>query len=108
MGAAVKITRTDHTASELRVLAAKTRDVAQSRRLLAIAMVSEGSSRLDGARQTGMDRQTLRDWVHRYNEAGSGGLVSLPTPGPTSKRFCRKFPKRIRWSWEPWAGLCRE
>lgn len=85
MGAAVKITRMDHMPSELRGLAARTRDVAQSRRLLAIAMVREGSSRLDAARQTGMDRQTLRDWVHRYNEAGVAGLVSLPTLGPTPK-----------------------
>lgn len=85
MSAAVKITRMDHTPPELRCLAARTRDVAQSRRLLAIAMVCEGSSRLDAARQAGMDRQTLRDWVHRYNEAGVGGLVSLPTPGPTPK-----------------------
>lgn len=85
MSAAVEITRMDHTSSELRGLAAKTRDVAQSRRLLAIAMVREGSSRLDAARQAGMDRQTLRDWVHRYNETGIGGLVSLPTPGPTPK-----------------------
>ena len=85
MSAAVKITRMDHTPFELRVLAARTRDVAQSRRLLAIAMVLEGSNRLDAARQAGMDRQTLRDWVHRYNEADVGGLVSLPSPGPTPK-----------------------
>lgn len=85
MSAAVKITRMDHTPSELRALAARTRDVAQSRRLLAIAMVREGSSRLDAARQAGMDRQTLRDWVHRYNEAGADGLVSLSSPGPTPK-----------------------
>jgi len=85
MSAAVKIPRMDHTLSELRGLVARTRDVAQSRRLLAIAMVREGSSRLDAARQAGMDRQTLRDWVHRYNEAGVGGLLSLPAPGPTPK-----------------------
>src|ERR1700712_2218690 len=81
MSAAVKITRMDYTPSELRGLAAKTRDVAQSRRLLAIAMVREGSSRLDAACKTGMDRQTLRDWVHRYNEAGVDGLISRSAPG---------------------------
>ncbi len=62
MAAAVKITRMERTAAELRVLAAKSRDSAQSRRLLAIAMVLEGGSREDAARQAGMDRQTLRDW----------------------------------------------
>jgi transposase len=72
----------DHTAAELRVLAARSRDSAQSRRLLAIAMVLEGASREDAARQAGMDRQTLRDWVHRYNEAGPDGLISRTAPGP--------------------------
>jgi transposase len=79
---AVEITRTEHSAAELRNLAVKSRDAAQSRRLLAIAMVLEGSSREDAARQAGMDRQTLRDWVHRYNEFGADGLISRCAPGP--------------------------
>ena len=85
MAAAVGITRTDHTAAGLRDLAVKSGDPAQSRRLLAIAMVLEGSSREDAARRTGMDRQTLRDWVHRYNEAGPGGLMSRTAPGAQPK-----------------------
>jgi transposase len=28
-----------------------------------------------------MDRQTLRDWVHRYNAEGLGGLRDRPLPG---------------------------
>ena len=85
MTVGVKITRLDHTAGELRELAVKSRDSAQSRRLLAIAMVLEGGSREDAARQAGMDRQTLRDWVHRYNETGSAGLISRTAPGPQPK-----------------------
>ncbi len=85
MSAAVKITRLDHTAAALRGFAARSGDVAQSRRLLAIAMVVDGASRLDAARQAGMDRQTLRDWVHRYNETGVDGLLSRQAPGPTPK-----------------------
>ena len=85
MTVGVKITRLDHTAAELRELAVKSRDSAQSRRLLAIAMVLEGGSREDAARQAGMDRQTLRDWVHRYNETGSAGLISRTAPGPQPK-----------------------
>jgi transposase len=85
MSAAVKITQTDETPATLRALAARSRDTAQSRRLLAIAMVLEGSSRLEAARQTGMDRQTLRDWVHRFNEVGVVGLLSRRPPGPTPK-----------------------
>ncbi len=85
MTAAVKIIRIDYTATELRELAVKSRDAAQSRRLLAIAMVLEGSSREDAARQAGMDRQTLRDWVLRYNEMGVDGLISRSAPGPAAK-----------------------
>ena len=85
MTVAVRISWTDHTAAELRDLAVRSRDVAQSRRLLAIAMVLEGSSREDAARQAGMDRQTLRDWVHRYNAEGSDGLISRAAPGPQAK-----------------------
>ena len=85
MGTAVEITRTDKTAGELRMLAAKSRDAAQSRRLLAFAMVLDGSSRLEAARQAGMDRQTLCDWVHRYNATGVDGLVSQTPPGSMPK-----------------------
>jgi hypothetical protein len=67
MSAAIKITCTDHTSEAPGTLAANSRDAAQSRRLLAIAQVLDGVSRLDAARLRGMDRQTLRDWVLRYN-----------------------------------------
>jgi len=85
MTAAMKISRTDQTAAELRELAVKSRDAAQSRRLLAIAMVLEGASREDAARQCGMGRQILRDWVVRYNELGADGLISRTAPGPPPK-----------------------
>lgn len=63
-----------HTPEELRRLAARGRDANQSRRLLSIAAVLDGMSRADAARIGGMDRQTLRDWVHRFNERGPDGL----------------------------------
>lgn len=85
MSVAIAITCQDHSPAELRSLASKTFDAAQSRRLLAIAMVLEGRSRLDAARQAGMDRQTLCDWVHRYNESGVCGLVSRKAPGAAAK-----------------------
>jgi transposase len=37
-----------------------------------------------------MDRQTLRDWVHRYNAAGLAGLRNLKSPGPGSKLTARQ------------------
>jgi transposase len=82
MGAAVRITRTDRTAAELRAAAGKCRDGAQVRRMLALAMVLEGRPRTEAAQQNGMDRQTLRDWVHRYNVGGVVGLKSRQSPGP--------------------------
>jgi transposase len=55
-------------------LAASTKDANQSRRLLSIAAVLDGMSRADAAKIGGMDRQTLRDWVHRFNAHGPTGL----------------------------------
>ena len=62
---AVEITRTELSASDLRREAAKAKDARASRRMLALALVLEGKSRTDAAESCGMDRQTLRDWVHR-------------------------------------------
>ena len=74
MGTAIQITRFDFDAVGLRREARRTTDVAASRRMLALALVLEGASRADAAKAAGMDRQTLRDWVHRFNEQGLAGL----------------------------------
>jgi len=81
MGTAVGVTRSDHTALELRYHASKSTDGAQVRRLLALASVVEGRCRGEAAALGGMDRQTLRDWIHRHNEAGTEGLKSRRSPG---------------------------
>lgn len=81
MGQPIEITRLEHSASELRAFAAKSRDGDQVRRLLALALVLEGFSRTEAAERNGMDRQTLRDWVHRYNTDGVPGLRSSHGPG---------------------------
>ena len=75
---AVEITRVDLSAVDLRGAAARTHDAKAARRMLAIALVLEGRSRDEAARSCGMDRQTLRDWAHRYNEGGLGGLSDRP------------------------------
>jgi transposase len=73
----------DWTASELRRLAAASRHANQSRRLLSLAAVLDGMNRTEAARIGGMDRQTLRDWVHRFNERGPEGLKDdLARPRP--------------------------
>jgi transposase len=74
MGTAIQITRSDFDAAGLRREARRAKDVAASRRMLALALVLEGASRADAAKAAGMDRQTLRDWVHRFNEQGLAGL----------------------------------
>jgi transposase len=84
MGQAVPV-RTDYTAGEVRRFAKRAKDAAQARRLLAIAAVLEGASREDAAKLGGMDRQTLRDWVIRFNEQGPEGLINIPSPGAPGK-----------------------
>ncbi len=66
--------RTDFSTRELRWVAKKTRGNSQSSRLLSLAVVLDGVSRDDAARIGGMSRQTLRDWVHRFNVGGPDAL----------------------------------
>ena len=80
MPAAVKL-RTDYSALDLRRLATASRHANQSRRLLSLAAVLDGMNREQAARIGGMDRQTLRDWVHRFNEDGPNGLKDIPAKG---------------------------
>jgi transposase len=77
----VKITRDDLNAAQLRAEAGRTADAKQARRLLAIAMVQGGHPRLLAAKAAGMDRQTLRDWVRRYNADGLSGLSDRSRSG---------------------------
>src|SRR5262245_9315090 len=77
--------RTDFTAVEVRRLARRAKDSDQVRRLLAIAAVLDGASRAEAAKVGGMDRQTLRDWVIRFNEQGPDGLINVPAPGAPAK-----------------------
>ena len=81
MGAAVTITWDEFTAAELRAASAKCSDGAQVRRILALALVLEGRPRGEAAALNGMDRQTLSDWVHRYNQEGIDGWKSRKSPG---------------------------
>ena len=78
--AGIAITRRELTASQLRAAAGKTKDARGARRMLAIALVLEGVDRRTAAATCGMDRQTLRDWVHRYNAEGLAGLANRTVP----------------------------
>lgn len=80
MGKVVEI-KLSHTPAELRRLAASGKNANQSRRLLSIAAVLDGMSRAEAAKIGGMDRQTLRDWAHRFNAHGPDGLKDNRRPG---------------------------
>jgi transposase len=81
MGAMLRITRTEYTSTDLRALSAKCGDGAEVRRMLALALVLDGRPRAEAAALNGMDRQTLCDWVHRYNAGGLDGLKTRKSPG---------------------------
>jgi transposase len=81
MALAVRL-REDYSAAELRGLAATSRNANQSRRLLSLAAVVDGMNRTAAARIGGMDRQTLRDWVHRFNAGGPDSLLDSWSKGP--------------------------
>ena len=80
MGVAVSVTRLDHWSVELRSLA-RVEAGAVACRILAIAHVLDGTSRAEAAALCGMDRQTLRDWVHRFNADGIEGLANKAGSG---------------------------
>src|SRR6187397_3239840 len=94
----VAVTRREPGAAELRREAGRCRDARAARRMLALALVLEGASRAEAARAAGMDRQTLRDWVHRYNAEGLAGLHDRRRPGPRprlSPEQMQKFEKIV-------------
>ena len=81
--------RDDFTAADLRRLAGKVKDADEARRLLALAAVYDGMDRGTAARIGGMDRQPLRDWIHRFNEHG---------PLASSMSNQRAVDRSFRWS----------
>ena len=85
MPSAVKL-RDGYSAEELRALAKRSKDANQSRRLLSLAAVRDGMERGEAAKIGGLDRQTLRDWVHRFNASGPDGLIdNRNASGPTTR-----------------------
>src|SRR5215208_3295082 len=111
---AVSITK-ERTPAELRVLARRERDGRVGARLLALANALDGMGRGAAARAAGMDRQTLRDWVHRYNAEGIEGLRDRPRAGrpcrldegrqAALKALVLRGPKLERDSCPPQTGL---
>jgi len=77
----VAVRRLGLSADDLRREASRCREAAASRRMLALAVLLEGGSREAAARAGGMDRDTLRGWIHRYNQEGLAGLRNRRPPG---------------------------
>ena len=79
------VLRLDWDAAWIRAAASQAANGDQASRLLALAAVYEGKTRSEAARIGAMDRQTLRDWVHRFNTAGPAGLIARKAPGAKTK-----------------------
>lgn len=82
------IIRTDIGIETLRRQARFERDGRVAARLLAIANALSGMSRTEAARTAGMDRQTLRGWVVRFNAGGS--MAFAIASAPARNRFWTK------------------
>jgi transposase len=77
--------RADFDVSEVRAAARRSKDGPQSRRLLAIAAIYDGSSRTEAARIGGVTLQIVRDWVLKFNAHGPDGLIDRKAPGQPSR-----------------------
>ena len=82
------------------MLARRSKDVSQTRRLLSLAAVRDGMDRAAAAKIGGMDRQTLRDWVHRFNARGlrASSTTGRKVPGLACRR---NSWLSLRRSWRP-------
>jgi len=93
----MEVTRSDLTAQELRHEAGRARDGRVVRRLLAIALVLEDAARKTAAENCGMDRQTLRDWEHRYNAEGVAGLANRRGGGARPRLTPEQQARFVTW-----------
>ena len=80
MAAAVGL-RGDNSAGALRAAAKRSKDGAQTRRLLALAAIYDGATRTEAAKIGGVTLQVVRDWVVRFNAQGPDGLIDRKAPG---------------------------
>jgi transposase len=83
----IAITRPDLDSADLRAATTRCQDATVSCRMLALALVLDGTTRMEAARSTGMDRQTLRDWVHRSNASGLAGLKNHANQGAPPRKL---------------------
>ena len=77
--------RTDYNANDLRQLSLQSSDSKQTRRLLALALIYDGSPRYEAARHANVDVQSIRDWVLRFNAEGPEGLIDRKSTGAPAR-----------------------
>ena len=107
MSAKIAVTRTDHTPEDLRALAAQHKYRDCRVRLRAIALIIEDElSRGEIACGVGVDVQTLRDWVVRYNARGLDGLRDARSgrPRKLDARQTAELVSKIEAGTDPDAG----
>ena len=98
MPAKIAVTRTDHTAESLRMLTSSHKFRGCRHRLRAMALMIEDTvSRAEISRRTGVDVQTLRDWVVRYNGSGVDGLRDAARPGRSPKLDESQTAQLVSW-----------
>ncbi len=93
--------------SELRAAAKQETDTRQARPILAIAMVLDGYSREAAAQACRIDRQSLRDWVHCYDEAGVATPLDRAGRGRAGSLSAPERARVARWV-EQGADLAQE
>jgi transposase len=81
--------RDDFDAAQVRRAARASQDANQVRRLLALAAIYDGSSRIAAAAIGGVTLQIIRDWVMKFNAAGPEGLIDRKAPGQPSRLAAR-------------------
>jgi transposase len=77
--------RGDFDADGLRVIARRSKNGPQARRLLALAAIYDGATRTEAARIGGVTLQVVRDWVVKFNAHGPEGLLNRKPPGQPSR-----------------------
>ena len=77
--------RDDFDAPAVRLAAKVSKDAAQTRRLLALAVIYDGGTRTDAAQVGGVGLQSVRDWVLAFNAEGPAGLIDGKAPGQPCK-----------------------
>ena len=88
--------RPDFDAPALRGLARRSKDAAQARRLLSLAVIYDGGSRTEAALLGNVPLQIVRDWVARF-EAGGAAQLCCRSSRAGAYHLSARGGQRERW-----------